>query len=197
MLLSFFDRVKKVSPVKMAERFVAVFANYIHLEGLKHLFNVFGSCGYSGFILYRSSAGRQRRSRSSRKRCQLNQFSLMLLCLVCFLTVCCLCPACCVSPPPHHHLMILPSLILLYYTSVYFLSFLFITLLLKSVFIGSHLLWHWRNTLSLTAESMCFPEEYSQAQFWNVRVVFSCANSFYGNYLDDISGVLAAPPALI
>lgn len=59
-----------MSPVKMAERFVAVFANSIHLEGLKHLFIVFGSCGYSGFILYRSSAGRQRRSGSSRKRRQ-------------------------------------------------------------------------------------------------------------------------------
>lgn len=137
MLLSFYDRVKKGSPVKMAERFVAVFANDIHLEGLKHLLNVFGSCGYSGFVLYRSSAGRQRRSGSSRKRCQLNQFSLMLLCLVWFLAVCCLCPACCAPP---HHLMILPSLISLYHTSVFLLSFLLVTLLLNSVFIGSDLL---------------------------------------------------------
>lgn len=169
---SFFDRVKKVSPVKMAERFVAVFANYIHLEALKHLFHVFGSCGYSGFILYRSSAGRQRRSRSSRKRCQLNQFSLMLLCLVCFLTVCCLCPACCVPPPPFNDPSILDIIVLHFHFSP------FISPRHSPLEICIYLLWHWLNSLSLTAESMCFSEEYSRAQFWNVKVVFSCANSY-------------------
>lgn len=121
MLLSFFDRVKKASPVKMAERCVAVFAIHIHLEGLKHLFNVFGSCGYSGFPLYRPSAGRQRRIRSSRKRRQLNQLSLMLLSLFphCVLSVSDLL---CLTPSPPFNDPSILDIIVLHFSCSPFIS---------------------------------------------------------------------------
>lgn len=43
----------------------------------------------------------------------------------------------------------------------------------REVFIGSDLLWRQHNSLSLTAELMCFSEVYSPAQTFSVGEVFT------------------------